>query len=165
MSTTPVAYVEAIKAFIRKDLNVIVQRPKDRARALGRRITSKAIRKHPGFALSRRRHPDLLTLRRAVDLDDAAVGIKQEELGKTGGAVPADHDTHRVVRRVFAKTVGSQSAARAPSSSSVRKANWGRRSSLIMFPVRKEPGGYRVKRTCSAPQASQAPTLLKAAAR
>ena len=48
-------------------------------------------------------------LRRAVDLDDVAVGIEEEELGETGGAVAADHDTHRVVlRRVFAKTVGSQ---------------------------------------------------------
>ena len=33
---------------------------------------------------------------------------------KTGGAVAADHDTHRVVfRRVFAKTVGSQHGERA----------------------------------------------------
>ncbi len=48
-------------------------------------------------------------LRRAVDFDDVSVGIEDEELGKTGGAVAADHDTHRVVlRRVFAKTVGSQ---------------------------------------------------------
>ena len=33
-----------------------------------------------------------LELRRAVDLDDVAVGIEQEELGETGGTVAADHD-------------------------------------------------------------------------
>jgi len=48
-------------------------------------------------------------LRRAVDLDDVAVGIEEEELGETSWTVAADQDTHRVVlRRVFAKTVGSQ---------------------------------------------------------
>jgi len=48
-------------------------------------------------------------LRRAVDLDDVAIGIELEELGETGEPVPADHDTRRVVlRRVLAKTVGSQ---------------------------------------------------------
>ena len=36
---------------------------------------------------------------RAVDLDDVAVGIEDEELRKTGGSVAADHDTHRVVLR------------------------------------------------------------------
>ena len=51
---------------------------------------------------------------RAVDLDDVAVGIEEEELRKTGGPVAADHDTHRVIlRRVFAKTVGSQRGERA----------------------------------------------------
>jgi hypothetical protein len=41
-------------------------------------------------------------LRRAVDLDDVAVGIEEEELGETGQAIAADHDTHRVIlRRVF----------------------------------------------------------------
>ena len=50
-----------------------------------------------------------LELRCAVDLDDVAVGIEQEELGETGGAVAADDNTHRVVlRRVFPKTVGNQ---------------------------------------------------------
>ena len=45
---------------------------------------------------------------RSVDLDDVAVGIKQEKLRETGGTVAADHDTHRIVlHRVFAKTVGS----------------------------------------------------------
>ena len=46
---------------------------------------------------------------RAVDLDDVAVGIGDEELGEPGRSVAADNDMHRVVlRRVFAKTVGSQ---------------------------------------------------------
>ena len=46
---------------------------------------------------------------RAVDLDDVAVGIEDEELGKPGGSVTPDHDTHRVVlRRLFAKAVDSQ---------------------------------------------------------
>jgi hypothetical protein len=50
----------------------------------------------------------------AVDLDDVAVGIEDEELGEAGGSVAADHDTHRVVlRRVFAKTVDSQRGERA----------------------------------------------------
>ena len=50
---------------------------------------------------------------RAVDLDDVAVGIEDKELGKTGGSAAADHDTHRIVlRRVFAKTVDSQSCER-----------------------------------------------------
>jgi hypothetical protein len=48
-------------------------------------------------------------LRRAVDLDDVAIRIEEEELGVTGRAVAADKNTHRVVlRRVFAKTAGSQ---------------------------------------------------------
>jgi hypothetical protein len=48
-------------------------------------------------------------LRRAVDLDDVTVRIKEEELGVTGRAVATDKNTHRVVlRRVFAKTAGSQ---------------------------------------------------------
>ena len=52
--------------------------------------------------------------RRAVDLDDIAVWIEQVKLGETGRAIATDHDTHRVVlRRVFAKTVGSQSGERA----------------------------------------------------
>jgi len=51
---------------------------------------------------------------RAIDLDDVAVGIEEEELRVTGGAVAADHDTHWVVlRRVFAKTVDSQRGERA----------------------------------------------------
>ena len=42
-------------------------------------------------------------------LDDVAVGIEEEELRETGKAVATDNDTYRVVlRRVFAKTVGSQ---------------------------------------------------------
>jgi hypothetical protein len=46
---------------------------------------------------------------RSVDLDDVAVGIEQEKLRKTTGAVAADHDTHRVVlRSVFAKPACSQ---------------------------------------------------------
>ena len=54
-------------------------------------------------------HRHFQTLRRAVDLDNVSVGIEEEELGETGRAVATDHDTHRVVlRRVFAKTVGSQ---------------------------------------------------------
>ena len=48
-------------------------------------------------------------LRRAVDLDDVAVGIEEVELGETGRAVAADKNTQRVIlRRVFAKTAGSQ---------------------------------------------------------
>src|SRR5580704_16561383 len=48
-------------------------------------------------------------LRGAVDLDDVAVGIEEEELGVTGRAVAADKNTRRVVlRRVFAKTASSQ---------------------------------------------------------
>jgi hypothetical protein len=48
-------------------------------------------------------------LRGAVDLDNVAVWIEEEELRETGGAVAADHYAHRVVlRRVFAKTVGGQ---------------------------------------------------------
>jgi hypothetical protein len=45
----------------------------------------------------------------AVDLDNVAVWIEEEELRETGRAVAADHNAHRVVlRRVFAKTVGNQ---------------------------------------------------------
>jgi hypothetical protein len=48
-------------------------------------------------------------LRRAVDLDDVAIRIEEEELGVTGRAVAADKNTKRVIlRRVFAKTAGSQ---------------------------------------------------------
>jgi hypothetical protein len=47
-------------------------------------------------------------LHRAVDLDDVAVRIEEEELGVTGRVVAADKKTHRVVlRRVFAKTAAS----------------------------------------------------------
>jgi hypothetical protein len=47
-------------------------------------------------------------LRGAVDLDEFAVGIEEEELGVTGRAVAADKNTGRVVLRlVFAKTAGS----------------------------------------------------------
>jgi hypothetical protein len=54
------------------------------------------------------------SLRCAVDLDDVAVGIEEEELGETGGTVAANHDTHRIVLRpVFAKTVGSQRGERS----------------------------------------------------
>ena len=66
-------------------------------------------------------------------------GSKEEELGETGGAVAADHDTHRVVlRRVFAKTVGSQRGEDAVESS-VRKAKC--ESAPSTLPVRKEPVG------------------------
>jgi hypothetical protein len=48
-------------------------------------------------------------LRRAVDLDNIAIGIEQVELRETRGTVAADHDTHRIVlRRIFAKSVGCQ---------------------------------------------------------
>jgi hypothetical protein len=47
-------------------------------------------------------------LGRAVDLYDVAIGIEEEDLGKTGGSGSADDETHRVVLRcIFAKTVGS----------------------------------------------------------
>ena len=62
------------------------------------------------FATTATRSPtETAQLRRAVELDDVAVGIEEEELRVTGGAVAADDDAHGVVlRRVLPKTAGSQ---------------------------------------------------------
>jgi hypothetical protein len=68
---------------------------------------------------------------RSVDLDDVAVGIEEEELRVTGGAVAADHDTHWVVlRRVFAKTVDSQRGERAVEIIGAESSLWRTSGSL-----------------------------------
>jgi hypothetical protein len=53
-------------------------------------------------------------LRRPIDLDDVAIGIKQKQLWKTGRTIATHHDSHRIVLRcVFAKTIGYQSGESA----------------------------------------------------
>ena len=78
-------------------------------------------------------------LRCAIDLDNVAIGIKQKELGKTGGAIATDHDSHRVIfRRVFAKTVGNQCGERAMEIFGA-EAKWVSAPSTLS--ARKEPEG------------------------